>query len=242
MTEPDALARQAVVVSLWDDNPAIEDLLGFDIVVAPVLAALRHPDLDPITVGVHAPWGGGKSTVLNLIEAKADAKWIVVRSSPWEYEDQLDVKGTLIAEVLAEIKGRVKADTDLLAIPFGEGLTDRFYAPTVLDGVNDQMLVAYEETFGPIAPIIGFRTEEEVIVAANDTTYGLAAYFYTRDAARLIRVAEALDFGVIGANDALPSTPQAPFGGMKQSGLGREGGKWGVQEFLETKYVSVGIG
>lgn len=164
--------------------------------------------------------------------------------------DRVDV-GPLIddravAKVEAHVADAVRLGARVVTggrrIPFGEGLTDRFYAPTVLDGVNDQMLVAYEETFGPIAPIIGFRTEEEVIVAANDTTYGLAAYFYTRDAARLIRVAEALDFGVIGANDALPSTPQAPFGGMKQSGLGREGGKWGVQEFLETKYVSVGIG
>jgi hypothetical protein len=115
MTTPETPARRAVAASLWDDNPAIEDLLGFEIVVTPVLAALRHPDVDPITVGVHAPWGGGKSTVLNLIEANADAKWIIVRSSPWEYEDQLDVKGTLIAEVLAEIKERVEADADLLA-------------------------------------------------------------------------------------------------------------------------------
>lgn len=121
------------------------------------------------------------------------------------------------------------------------GQADRFYAPTVLDSVDGGMILAREETFGPIAPVIRFTTEEEVIVAANDTTYGLAAYFYTRDASRLIRVAEALEFGVVGANDALPSTPQAPFGGMKQSGIGREGGKWGVAEFLETKYLSIGL-
>ncbi len=123
----------------------------------------------------------------------------------------------------------------------GDGLADRFYAPTVLDGVGPEMLVSREETFGPVAPVIGFADEASAIAAANATPYGLAAYFYTRDASRLIRVAEALDYGIVGANDALPSTPQAPFGGMKESGLGREGGKWGVDEFLETKYVSVGL-
>ncbi len=126
-------------------------------------------------------------------------------------------------------------------LQLGAGLADRFYAPTVLDGVGPDMLVSREETFGPVAPVMGFTDEASVITAANATPYGLAAYFYTRDASRLIRVAEALDYGIVGANDALPSTPQAPFGGMKESGLGREGGKWGVDEFLETKYVSVGL-
>ena len=77
---------------------------------------------------------------------------------------------------------------------------------------------------------------------ANDTPFGLAAYFYTRDASRLFRVADGLEYGIVGANDGLPSTPQAPFGGMKESGLGREGGKWGLDVFLETKFVSVGLG
>ncbi len=99
--------------ALFDDNPALEDLLGFDAVVEPVMEALRHEDLDPITIGVHAPWGGGKSTVLNLIEAAAPKDWIVVRTTPWEYEDQFDVKGTLIAEVLDEIEPRVAAAQDL---------------------------------------------------------------------------------------------------------------------------------
>ncbi len=97
-----------VTIALFDDNPALEDLLGFDAVVKPVVAALQHRDLDPITIGVHAPWGGGKSTVLNLVAAGAPDTWIVVRTTPWEYEDQLDVKGTLIAEVLTEIQIRVK--------------------------------------------------------------------------------------------------------------------------------------
>ena len=110
MTEP---VVAVALPALFDDNPAIEDLLGFDAVVEPVLEALRHKDLDPITIGVHAPWGGGKSTVLNLIEAAAPADWIVVRTTPWEYEDQFDVKGTLIAEVLAAIEPRVQAEKDL---------------------------------------------------------------------------------------------------------------------------------
>jgi succinate-semialdehyde dehydrogenase/glutarate-semialdehyde dehydrogenase len=103
------------------------------------------------------------------------------------------------------------------------------------------MRLMTEETFGPVAPLIRFETEAEAIALANDTEYGLAAYFYTRDASRLIRVAEALEYGIIGANDALPSTPQAPFGGMKSSGLGREGGRYGLDLFLETKYVSIGV-
>lgn len=110
MTEP---AAAVSLPALFDDNPALEDLLGFDAVVEPVMEALRHKDLDPITIGVHAPWGGGKSTVLNLIEAAAPKDWIVVRTTPWEYEDQFDVKGTLIAEVLAEIEPRVAEAQDL---------------------------------------------------------------------------------------------------------------------------------
>ena len=122
-----------------------------------------------------------------------------------------------------------------------EGHADRFYAPTVLSGVAPGMKIMEEETFGPVAPVIRFATESEAIRLANDTPYGLAAYLYTRDASRLIRVAEALEYGIVGANDGLPSTPQVPFGGFKESGLGREGGKWGLEEYLETKIVSWGI-
>jgi succinate-semialdehyde dehydrogenase/glutarate-semialdehyde dehydrogenase len=120
----------------------------------------------------------------------------------------------------------------------GPGLAKRFYAPTVLDRVGPDMKVSLDETFGPVAPITAFRTEEEAIRLANDSRYGLAAYFFTRDASRLMRVAEALDYGIVGANDALPSVAQAPFGGMKESGFGREGGREGMAEYLETKFVS----
>jgi succinate-semialdehyde dehydrogenase/glutarate-semialdehyde dehydrogenase len=122
-----------------------------------------------------------------------------------------------------------------------EGRADRFYAPTVIANADDGMRLYREETFGPVAPIIKFSTEDEAVAMANSSPFGLAAYFYTRDASRLFRVAEALEYGVVGANDGLPSTPQAPFGGTKESGLGREGGRWGLDAYLETKYVSIGL-
>lgn len=120
----------------------------------------------------------------------------------------------------------------------GGGHADRFYEPTVLSGIQPGMKIMTDETFGPVASVIRFSTEAEVISRANDSPYGLAAYVYTRNASRLMRVVEALEYGVVGANDGLPSTAQAPFGGFKESGLGREGGRWGLDEYLETKYVS----
>lgn len=121
------------------------------------------------------------------------------------------------------------------------GLADRFYAPTILEGFNHEMLLAREETFGPVSPLRKFKYEEEAIELANDSQYGLAAYFYTRDASRLMRVAEKLEYGIVGANDGAPSTAQAPFGGVKHSGFGREGGKYAMDEYLELKYVSWGL-
>jgi succinate-semialdehyde dehydrogenase/glutarate-semialdehyde dehydrogenase len=115
-----------------------------------------------------------------------------------------------------------------------------FYAPTVLTGVNDTMDLTREETFGPVAAILPFDDEADVIARANDTVYGLAAYFFTRDVNRVVRMTEALDYGTVGVNDASISAVQAPFGGVKESGIGREGGPLGVDEYVDVKYVSLG--
>ena len=117
-----------------------------------------------------------------------------------------------------------------------------FFEPTVLTEVTPKMLVAREETFGPIAPLFRFETEADAVRMANDTEFGLAAYFYTRDLARSWRVAEALEYGIVGLNTGLISTEVAPFGGVKESGSGREGSKYGILDYTELKYLCVGIG
>lgn len=119
-------------------------------------------------------------------------------------------------------------------------LGGRFFEPTILTDVTPQMLLAREETFGPVAPLFRFKSEADAIAFSNDTEYGLAAYFYGRDIARIWRVAEALEYGIVGINTGIISTEVAPFGGMKQSGLGREGSKYGIEEFLEIKYLCFG--
>ncbi|KKI92013.1 succinate-semialdehyde dehydrogenase [Bacillus sp. SA1-12] len=119
-----------------------------------------------------------------------------------------------------------------------EGL---FIEPTILSNIDDNMLCMTEETFGPVAPVTTFKTEEEVIKRANNSIYGLAAYVFTENLSKGIKVTEALEYGIIGLNDGLPSTPQAPFGGFKQSGIGREGGHHGIEEYLEVKYISLGL-
>ena len=126
-------------------------------------------------------------------------------------------------------------------LALGQQLADRFFSPTLLVGADRDMLVSTEETFGPVAALQQFKDEDEVLRRANDTPYGLAAYLFTQNVSRAYRVAERLDYGIVGVNDGRPSTPEAPFGGMKESGLGREGGKWGVHEYLETKYLSWAI-
>jgi succinate-semialdehyde dehydrogenase/glutarate-semialdehyde dehydrogenase len=116
-------------------------------------------------------------------------------------------------------------------------LGSTFFEPTVMTGVTQGMKVAKEETFAPLAPIISFRDEAEVIGMANDTEFGLASYFYAKDMARVWRVAEALESGMVGVNTGALANEMAPFGGVKQSGLGREGSKYGIEGFLEIKYV-----
>ena len=115
-----------------------------------------------------------------------------------------------------------------------------FFEPTILTGVTPAMRVAREEIFGPVAPLFRFRTEEEAIRMANDTEFGLAAYFYARDIARVWRVAEGLEYGIVGINEGIISTEVAPFGGVKESGIGREGSKYGIEDFVEIKYLCMG--
>jgi succinate-semialdehyde dehydrogenase/glutarate-semialdehyde dehydrogenase len=152
--------------------------------------------------------------------------------------------GPLVAlEALEKVDRQVKDALDCGAtlICGGRRLTENnldkgyFYAPTILTDVKEEMLIYREETFGPVAPVIPFETEEEVLAMANDTHYGLASYVYTRDISRAMRVFEALRFGIVGINDINPTAAAAPFGGMKESGLGREGGREGIAEYLETK-------
>jgi len=122
----------------------------------------------------------------------------------------------------------------------GNHLGGNFFEPTIITGVTAQMAVAREETFGPVAPLFKFKTEEEAIAMANATEFGLACYFYTRDIGRIWRVGEALDYGMVGINEGLISTAEAPFGGVKQSGIGREGSAHGMEEYLEIKYMMMG--
>ncbi len=120
------------------------------------------------------------------------------------------------------------------------GLGPRFFEPTVITEVVPGMRVMTEEIFGPVAPLVRFKDEDEVIRLANDTQYGLAAYFYARDLGRVWRVAEALEYGMVGVNEGMMTTEVAPFGGVKESGLGREGSKYGVEEYLDLKYICMG--
>ena len=149
------------------------------------------------------------------------------------------VDGAGLAKVQAHVHNAVQGGAQVLTGgAVQEGL---FFQPTVLANVARDALIMTEETFGPVAPIVPFETDAEAIALANGTPFGLAAYLYTNDINRAVRTAEALDYGIIGLNDGVPSTPQAPFGGMKASGIGREGGKWGIEEYLSVKYISLAI-
>lgn len=129
---------------------------------------------------------------------------------------------------------------ELLTEPQSPNKDSNFYQPALLKNVTADMSVAQEEIFGPVAPMIKFETEQQAIEMANDTRYGLAAYFYSRDIGRCYRVAEALEFGMVGINEGVISNPMAPFGGVKESGIGREGAHDGIEEYLETKYLCLG--
>lgn len=151
----------------------------------------------------------------------------------------IDMKA--VAKVQEHIDDAIKKGAKVIigGKPHEKGMS--FFQPTILTGVNKDMAVAKEETFGPLAPLFKFDTEEEVIAMANNTEFGLAAYIYTKDMGRLWRVGEELEYGIVGANTGIISTEVAPFGGVKQSGLGREGSKYGIEDYLEIKYMCVNL-
>jgi succinate-semialdehyde dehydrogenase/glutarate-semialdehyde dehydrogenase len=155
------------------------------------------------------------------------------------------VQGPLInADAVAKVERHVADALDKGAkIAVGgkrHKLGRTYYEPTVITGMNTKMAMTNEETFGPVAPIYRFKDEDEVIELANATPFGLASYFYARDLGRVFRVAEALDYGMVGVNSALLGVDVAPFGGVKQSGLGREGSRHGLEEYVEIKYMLLG--
>ena len=143
--------------------------------------------------------------------------------------------------VQAAVKQGAKATAGGGPLKDGAFAKGNFYAPTVLQNVTEEMAVTREEIFGPVAPVLTFRTEQEVIERANNTTYGLASYLFTKDMGRVFRVAEALEYGLVGVNDAGGYTHETPFGGFKESGIGREGGKEGIEEYMEVKSVVVNL-
>ncbi|HZX16505.1 MAG TPA: NADP-dependent succinate-semialdehyde dehydrogenase [Pseudomonas sp.] len=149
------------------------------------------------------------------------------------------INAEAVAKVQRHLHDALEKGATLLA--GGNSLGGNFFEPTIVTGVTTEMAVAREETFGPLSPLFRFSDEAEVIRQANDTEFGLAAYFYARDLGRVFRVAEALEYGMVGINTGVISTEVAPFGGMKSSGLGREGSKYGLDEYLEIKYLCMGM-
>jgi succinate-semialdehyde dehydrogenase/glutarate-semialdehyde dehydrogenase len=148
------------------------------------------------------------------------------------------IEQAAIDKVARHVADAVERGGELLT--GGERLGGLFYSPTVIAGVSPEAAMASEETFGPVAGIARFTTEDEAIRQANDTPYGLASYFYSRDMGRIWRVSEGLEYGIVGINTGVISTEVAPFGGVKESGIGREGSKYGIEEWLELKYLCMG--
>ncbi len=178
----------------------------------------------------------------------AFAEKLAARLKTMKVGDGLDGAdlGPLIDEdAVKKVKEHIADATSKGALVFYGGnqadLGPLFFEPTVITGVTQDMRVSIEETFGPLAPLFRFKDEDEVISMANDTIFGLASYFYARDLSRVYKVAEALEYGIVGVNTGIISTEVAPFGGVKQSGLGREGSRHGIEEFLEMKYICMSV-
>lgn len=159
-------------------------------------------------------------------------------------EDGIDLGPLVNNRAVHDVDALVQATVNAGAqVALGGSPSERggnFYAPTILTGVTPDMAVFRNEIFGPVAPITVFDTEAEAIALANDTEFGLASYFYTRDIGRVWRVSEALEYGIVGVNEGIISNEMAPFGGVKESGSGREGSKYGIEDYLEIKYVLMG--
>jgi succinate-semialdehyde dehydrogenase/glutarate-semialdehyde dehydrogenase len=150
------------------------------------------------------------------------------------------IDGKAVAKVEEHIADAVGKGATIVTGGKRHSLGGNFYEPTILRDVTSEMLIAREETFGPVAPLFRFTTDEEAVQMANDTEVGLASYFYTNNVGRLFKVAEALEYGIVGANTGLISTEVAPFGGIKESGMGREGSKYGIEDYVEVKYLCIG--
>uniref|UniRef100_UPI0035AD9B64 aldehyde dehydrogenase family protein n=1 Tax=Stella sp. TaxID=2912054 RepID=UPI0035AD9B64 len=145
-----------------------------------------------------------------------------------------------VAKVEEHIQDAVSKGARVVVGGKRHALGGSFFEPTVLADVTTRMAVAREETFGPVAPLFRFKTDAEAIAMANDTEFGLAAYFFSRDITRIWKASEGLEYGIVGINTGIISTEVAPFGGMKESGIGREGSKYGIDDFLEIKYLCIG--
>jgi succinate-semialdehyde dehydrogenase/glutarate-semialdehyde dehydrogenase len=179
--------------------------------------------------------------VYDAFVEKLAAKAAAMRVGPG-FEPGVNIGPLIDAQAMAKVEAHV---ADALAqgarvVVGGQRAGERFYAPTVLADVTAAMRCAREETFGPVAPVFRFKTEAEAIELANATEFGLASYFYSRDIGRIFRVAEALEYGMVGINTGLISTAEVPFGGVKQSGLGREGSRHGIDDYVEMKYLALG--
>ncbi|GAK06938.1 succinate-semialdehyde dehydrogenase [Geomicrobium sp. JCM 19038] len=158
-------------------------------------------------------------------------------------DDETDIGPLIDSDAVDKVLSQIEdaKSQGAKVITGGEKIGKLFLTPTVMTGITEEMACMNDETFGPLAPIATFKTDEEAIQRANDTIYGLAAYLFTSDIGKAVRLSEDLEYGIVGLNDGGPSTAQAPFGGWKQSGIGREGGHHGLEEYIETKYISLKI-
>jgi len=151
------------------------------------------------------------------------------------------INGDASEKVREHVEDAVSKGARIVLGSTEEKLAGNFLAPTIITGVTQDMKVSKEETFGPLAPLFKFENEDDVIAMANDTIFGLASYFYAKDLSRVYKVAEALEYGIVGVNTGIISTEVAPFGGVKQSGLGREGSHHGIEDYLEMKYICMSV-